>query len=52
MMVGICSIPACSIPVGSSGCRDLGRCDLCDHGKAVYRSQEAQTKVYVDATPG
>ena len=24
---------------------DLGRCDLCDHGKAVYRSREARAKV-------
>lgn len=24
---------------------DLGRCDVCGTGKAVYRSREAQTKV-------
>lgn len=27
---------------------ELGRCDPCDHGKAVYRSEEAQAK---GATP-
>ena len=24
---------------------DLGRCEICDTGKAVYRSREAQTKI-------
>ncbi len=24
---------------------ELGRCDLCDHGRAVYRSREAQTNI-------
>jgi len=24
---------------------ELGRCDLCDTGKAVYRSREAQTSL-------
>ncbi|MCK9307231.1 MAG: hypothetical protein M0P17_06840 [Methanoculleus sp.] len=24
---------------------ELGRCEICDTGKAVYRSREAQTKI-------
>ncbi len=26
-------------------CVDLGRCTICDAGKAVYRSREAQAKI-------